>query len=631
MINRNKISQSFDHKKINTKKNKLSSWINDYEIQAYATQEMKKEIKELLLDVYDDDKDIRDHFLDKYVNNFSEILNVKSNPKDIDSIYKEEIPYNIPEKSEFKKFIENRNKLLKKENNLKKNYSNYWSENKNIKCDLYDFDDDQNEKKLKRRSLSKTDCINDKKRNNSKVRDYAKSRYQTLNKYDDIFSNNNDDDNTKIKVNKKKISKDYYYKNNNKYDKKRFKKNPSFINFRHSNINKSIIENDKNTKKSMENNISLLLSKYNNYNDKKQKDKKEIKVYSRKNKYLNKEKKINNNRYNLNNNISLEKNIELDKGKLINEIDIDSKIINNNLDNYKGFNRDISDYNDDDSSKSYHIFTDEYLEENGDEIKKINIKGVNYRITGEPKKYEISEEILLDKNNIKDINKKNEKDEPNKESNLIHKKLIIKKNIDDKDKKVSLVQKIEKDIKQSKTRISNISKESLNKLMRLYNNDNKSNDSYIITYYKENEIFGINPFSYIDNENDKQNDDEKNKKRFIYKPYNERRKDRKKNIYSNNKIIYENKNNVNKDIENKINNINEDKEIKVNKKDIINNYKDYLYNNNNRNQNNEIKFEKIKNNIENQIEEIKTYDNSTKTNLNGNKRKRFHRLINSDL
>ena len=58
--------------------------------------------------------------------------------------------------------------------------------------------------------------------------------------------------------------------------------------------------------------------------------------------------------------------------------------------------------------------------------------------------------------------------------------------------------------------------------MRLYNNDNKSNDSYIITYYKENEIFGINPFSYIDNENDKQNDDEKNKKRFIYKPYNER-------------------------------------------------------------------------------------------------------------
>ena len=628
MINRNKISQSFDNKRIYTKK-KLSSWINDYEIQAYATQEMKKEIKELLLDVYDDDKDIRDHFLDKYVNGFSEILNVKSNPKDIDSIYKEEIPYKIEEKSEFKKFIENRNKLLK-EKNIKKNYSNYWSENKNIKYNLYDFDDDQNEKKLKKRSLSKTDCINDKKRNNSKVRDYAKSRYQTLNKYDDIFSNN--DDNTKIKVNHKKIIKDYHYKNNdkinNKYDKKRLKKNPYFINFRHSNINKRKIENDKNTKKSMENNISLLLSKYNNYNDKKQKDKKEIKVYSRKNKYLNKEKKINNNRYNLNNNISLEKNIELD---------IDSKIINNNLDNYKDYNKDLSDYNDDDSSKSYHIFTDDYLEENGDEIKKININGVNYKLTGEPEKVEISEEILLDKNNIKDINKKNEKGEPNKESNLIHKKLIIKKNIDDKDKKINLVQKIEKDIKQSKTRISNISKESLNKIMKLYNNDNKSNDSYIITYYKENEIFGINPFSDIDNENNKQNDDEKNKNknRFIYKPYNERRKDRKKNIYSNNKIIYENKNNKNnenKDIENKINNINKDKdkEIKVNEKDIINNYKDYIYNNN-KNKNNEIKLEKIINNIDNQIEEIKTYDNSTKTIINGNKRKRFHRLINSDL
>ena len=77
---------------------------------------MKKEIKELLLDVYDDDKDIRDHFLDKYVNGFSEILNVKSNPKDIDSIYKEEIPFKIQEKSEFKKFVENRNKLLKEKN-----------------------------------------------------------------------------------------------------------------------------------------------------------------------------------------------------------------------------------------------------------------------------------------------------------------------------------------------------------------------------------------------------------------------------------------------------------------------------------------------------------------------------------
>ena len=111
MINRNRISYSFDKNRTNQKKRELSNWIKDYELEAYSTKEIKKEIKELLLDVYDKDEDIREHFLNKYVSGFSEILDEHSKPINIESIFKD-VPLDIPEKSEFKIFIENRNKKL---------------------------------------------------------------------------------------------------------------------------------------------------------------------------------------------------------------------------------------------------------------------------------------------------------------------------------------------------------------------------------------------------------------------------------------------------------------------------------------------------------------------------------------
>ena len=110
MINRKRITYSSDNKK---KKN-LSTWIKDCELETYTTKELKEEIKDLLLDVvYDKDKDIREHFFNKYISEFSEILNEQSKPKNIDSFF------NVPKgKNEFKLFIENRNRKL--ENSKKK-------------------------------------------------------------------------------------------------------------------------------------------------------------------------------------------------------------------------------------------------------------------------------------------------------------------------------------------------------------------------------------------------------------------------------------------------------------------------------------------------------------------------------
>ena len=139
MLYKNRVSNSFNHKKKKVRKRNLTSWINDYEIQAYATEEMKKEIKELLFDVYDNDKDIidiKENFYTKYVNIFSDSINERSNPKDIDSLYKKDIPFSASEKNEFKQFIENRNKVLKEKEEKKnycKNYSDFWSENKKTK------------------------------------------------------------------------------------------------------------------------------------------------------------------------------------------------------------------------------------------------------------------------------------------------------------------------------------------------------------------------------------------------------------------------------------------------------------------------------------------------------------------
>ena len=71
--------------------------------------------------------DIRNYFFKKYITAFSEILNEKSEPKDIDCIYKGDVPFDNPEKSEFQMFLENRNnKLLEKENSKNKTRKNYY-------------------------------------------------------------------------------------------------------------------------------------------------------------------------------------------------------------------------------------------------------------------------------------------------------------------------------------------------------------------------------------------------------------------------------------------------------------------------------------------------------------------------
>lgn len=62
MLNRKKIPYSVDKKNFNLKRKDLSNWINEYEIQAYANQKMKYDIQNLILDVYDKNKDIREHF-----------------------------------------------------------------------------------------------------------------------------------------------------------------------------------------------------------------------------------------------------------------------------------------------------------------------------------------------------------------------------------------------------------------------------------------------------------------------------------------------------------------------------------------------------------------------------------------
>jgi hypothetical protein len=164
----------------------------------------------------------------------------------------------------------------------------------------------------------------------------------------------------------------------------------------------------------------------------------------------------------------------------------------------------------------------------------------------------------------------------------------------------------------------------------LYDNDIKTNNSYKIIYYKENEIFGMNPFSDTDKEKDinkYKNNNTSYKTINTNKSYNEGRIDRKNNYKKN----YENE--INKNNENKNNYFrgdNEYKEIKVNRNEKINNFNNYKYNN--RIFNSEI-IEKIENKDENIKEGIKEFNNnlinnSANTNIFGNKRKRFHRLIN---
>ena len=671
MFNRKKISHSVDQKsKNNNKKIKdLATWINNYEIQAYATEEMKEEIKDLVLEVYNYDKDIRDYFFKKYISVFSDILNLKSNPREIDCIFKEDISYDIPEKSEFKLYIENRNnKILEQENSKKKNYNcdNYWSEDKKFKNKTLDDDDNNDDLnkydyKNKKRNKDKKTYLSEQKRNNSKIRNYEKNRYKMINKYNNIYGDININN---IKVNKINENNSKEKDINEKKDIYYAYKNPSMINFRGKKIKKNNNEEKNDNKNSNEytNIPRLLLINHYKKNDN---DKREIKIYSLKNMIPNNEKeiktfnnKIFNNRYNTDNNseINIEKELYMDSN--FNNIkNLKKETLKNIYNTYEK--------NDD----SLHKFEDEYSEENENEIKKINISGVNYRISGlGPKKVEIDKQIIYDKN----LNKKENEDDPNKKTNLSHKIINIRKNIDED----NIVQNIEKDEKISKTLIRNINipkdsyinKEREKNLKEIFNYNGKdiNNNNYEISIVKEDQIFGIDPYIFS-SELHKKYENNSNIKVNKNISYNERRKRKLANkVYSSDKKRVFNYNNYNynkenKNIENNGNiktNINNNiNEIKEQDKEIRSNWRDYKYKNNTFNtnvnrsngmNNEEVIKEKRINYIErknvdeynnkkvNNINEIKSNDykeinGSEKRDSFNNKRKRFHRVIKSGI
>ena len=663
MFNRKKISHSVDQKSTNKKAKikDLSTWINNYEIQAYATEEMKKEIKELLLEVYNYDKDIRDYFFKKYISMFSDILNLKSNPRDIDCIFKEDISYDLPEKTEFKKFIENRNnKILEEEEKSKKkkytnSRNNFWSEDKKFKNNIEDDESEYNYKNNKR-NKDKKEYLSEQKRNNSKIRDYAKTRFQLINKYNDIFENYNDNvkkDNSDVKVNEAKEQNNLMEKN--KKDIYYAYKNPSMINFRQKN-NRNKNKNTDINKKSLDytNIPRLLLINKNNQNNNR-----EVKIYSLNNIKPNNQREIKtftyqkkfNSRYNTENN---------NNSKLNNsEIKIEKELYkDNNLTNVKSLKKeDLKNiYNNLETNEdSFHRFSDEFSEGKEDEIKKINISGVNYKISGYgPKKVEMDKEIvynnyLKDKDNIND----------NKKTNTSHKKITMMKNLEE-DK----TQKIEKDIKTIKTIIRNINipkdayvnreiGKKINEIFK-YNGKDQYSNYYEVSLVKEDKTFGIDPYllNNIFKKKKENNNSNINNKHISY---NERRKRKIANkTYSNNKKRYFDYNtNYNKENKNIDNNENENNN-KIN--EARNELKDYRYKyntysninvNKSNGMNNEEKF-KVNNiniierksdekyNNKQQFNEAKGNDykginGSSKNNIFGNKRKRFHRAFNSEI
>ena len=472
-----------------------------------------------------------------------------------------------------------------------------------------------------------------------------------MNKYNNIFNDNNDDKKTNIKINKMNLGNEE--KNNSiKIKEEGFRKSnmsqQNSIKYKNYNTNKEYINIPR----------LLIMSKNNNQNGNK-----EIKIYSKNNIKSNGQEKL----YNKTNNIIYSKN---GKTNLRNFYPISQESDKNNKEEFikKEFNELFE--NIDDSTNNYQKYEDEYTLENGDEIKKINIRGVNYKLSGNgPEKINISEEIELnnidDKNNIIIIN-----DNPKNKSNMTHQKIIIKKNIGNTGEENNLVQKIEKDIKTSKMLSTNINipkhvfksiedEEKLKQLIK-YNEEDNYNNLYGISFFKEKEIYGMNPFENFSPKKLEKNNNNTSK----HKPYNERRKLRMKNkLAKNNKKNYdykineENNNKENKSIENfkekkiiKDNTLTEKKIVQEIKKEEKFNTKDYKYDTNiirntkldenNKKDNNNIKQNRIhfNKNINIKFNEIKKYDiNDDVKNEESNayiprvKKKRFHRVIHSEL
>lgn len=571
MINRKRITYSSDNKK---KKN-LSNWIKDCELETYTTKELKEEIKDLLLDVvYDKDKDIRDHFFNKYISEFSEILNEQSKPK------------NLPkEKNEFKLFIENRNRKLESSKKKIGNRDNL-SENKKIK-EILKEDDNINKSDFR---IEKEKYNNLQRRDNSKVRDYVKYRNQMMNEYNNSYDYDKNNEPNKIKditkkpplIKNKENNRGYYniprlILNNDKKEESKAKQKPNIINYPY--------------------NLEDILNKNINY------------IKNKNNISIIKEKK-----FILNKPFTEEKDLftQLSNWKELNNKNRES--ILNEL-----FLKEAScEFNLDEIKKRENFeFTEK---DDKDEIKKILVNGYNYKITGDPKKVEIKEEIISDTNNL-DINEKKEKKE-NEEKSYYHRKIIIKKNLDVKDlpsngrmknneEEVSYIQKIEKDIRTSETRIRNIniSKDSFKNisknLKQLFDNIGvvSINKSYEIL---DDKLFEVNN-NILNNKTEKMEKyfGKRNSHSYEIKKdnfYKSKNKDKKNdNIINEKDLINKDINKIKEDDRNESNDINMKKVISS--KNIFNE-------------------EKEKDNINNENNKDK------ECNILENKRKRFHRIIN---
>ena len=238
MINRNKTSNSYEENKINTENNSISNVSKNNNINTITSPD-------ILLDIDDNNNEIRTNSLEKNINEMSEILYETNKIKSLD--YSQNDTYfKSPEKKELKTYVPKRNNnnyVSPRRNQNSKNEIELFNKN-NIEC---------NEKKN-----------NDYIENNNRDANIEKERKYYINKCNDLINNEFENENEKVlKQNKDKINNDI--------------KNFSLMNFRHSNNFK--------TKKTKEDIKRTYYSKrfYKNLNYNSKIDSKEIKICKNRN------------------------------------------------------------------------------------------------------------------------------------------------------------------------------------------------------------------------------------------------------------------------------------------------------------------------------------------------------------
>ena len=217
-----------------------------------------------------------------------------------------------------------------------------------------------------------------------KDRSYYNNKYNNLEKENENNNSNHENNNSNDIYKNEIKNKDFY--------------NHSLIDFRHSNYAKYKREREKNKK--------IYISKrFNNFEDILQKKPKEIKIY--------KPKEINDNiHYKI-------------KKDYINELFLKKKEEN------KKSNAD------EESSRTFQKIEDNYIEENSNEIRKVDITGYRYKIKNRPKQLELKNEILEEINNIKNkllINENYQKNKEENDNNVIHRKIEINTTIESDNK-----------------------------------------------------------------------------------------------------------------------------------------------------------------------------------------------------